>query len=78
MYIIFKDTEQSQKLIQKLVVMDPTINVDKNSVSVVVRTSNNIVGTISIIEKRMKVWKAGEPDNHLYIEFKDLVAIHDL
>jgi len=78
MYIIFKDTPYSQTAIQKLVAMDSMINVDRNTVSVIVKTTNEIVGTISIVEKRMKVWKAGNPNNHIYIDFKDLVSVHEL
>ena len=78
MYIIFKDTPTSQAAIQKIVKMDPKTKVNQTWATVIVKTTNQMVCVVQVIERQVKVWKAGEPHDSFLIYFKDLVSIQDL
>lgn len=54
------------------------IHLNKTTVSVNVKTSNQLVGSIQFIDKRIKIWKAGEPQNYIHIDFRDLVSVTEL
>ena len=78
MYIIFKVNDHSQKAIEWLAKTGETLHADKTTVSVNVKTTNKLIGSIQFIDRRLKVWVAGEPNNHIFIDFRDLVSVSEL
>ena len=79
MYLIFKDCDRTKEVVAKLKSMDPNLNVNPNTVSVVVSTKDKtLVGSITFIEHAVKVWPAGEPTKFIMIPFKILVSARDL
>ena len=79
MYIIFKDTEKAKEKIQQLQKLDPTTQVNKNTINVVVKTSEQILCVVQVSpERQVKCWKAGNPNNAIRINFQDLVSVQDI
>lgn len=79
MYLIFKDTDKTKEIIAKLRKMDPNLNVNVNTCSVVVSTKQKtLVGSITFIENVVKVWPVGEPNRYIMVPFRTLISVRDL
>lgn len=77
MYIILKDNVSTQKLAQKIARMDHSIMVNKTSVNVIIKAPN-IVSTVQVMERCVKAWKKGEPNNPFYINLQNVISILEL
>lgn len=78
MYIIFKINDHSQRAVEWIAKTGETIHTDRTTFSVNVKTTSKLIGSIQFIDRRLKVWVAGEPSNHIFIDFRDLVSVSEL
>lgn len=78
MYLVLKLNDHSQKAVEWMEKLGETIHVDRTTFTVNVKTTKNIVGSIKFVDKFLKVWKAGEPNTHIHIDFRDLVSVTEL
>jgi len=78
MYIILKDSDTAKEKIQQIAALDSTAQVTKTTYNFILRTDKTVLSVVQFPERRVKVWKAGEPNKPIYISFKDLVSIQDL
>lgn len=77
MYLILKYTNSAQEVKEKMSKLDPSLIVNNTTYAFTIKAPN-IGGTAQVSERRIRAWKRGEPNNEIYIDFKDVITILEL